>query len=221
MDSLRIVSFFNGFYRPVQSPCFPESGMKSRDIGMIDPGWRGDLVFWSEMQTLERACCKLPEFIRISDMRLLFSCPSCLQTIRTTAELPEKLTCPSCSWSKELGVEERRQDPPGECLICGCRDLWRQKDFPQRLGVAMVGMGALLSTIAWAYYLPLWSIGILLFFAFIDLMLYLFMPDVLVCYRCGARYGGSARMEKVEFYNLETAERYRQEKIRLEQGKSS
>lgn len=204
----------------MQSLGFPESGENSRDNRTINPCRRKDLVFWQNLQTLERAYCHPSGFIRISDMRLLFSCPSCLQTIRTPAELPEKLVCSSCSWSKALSVEERRQDPPGECLICGCRDLWRQKDFPQRLGVAMVAMGALLSTIAWAYYRPLWSIGILLFFAFIDLMLYLFMPDVLVCYRCGARYGGSARMEQVEFYNLETAERYRQEKIRLGQDRS-
>jgi len=51
-------------------------------------------------------------------------------------------------------------------------------------------------------------------------MLYLFMPDVLVCYRCGARYGGSAKLEEVEYFNLETSERYRQEKIRLEQDKA-
>jgi hypothetical protein len=68
--------------------------------------------------------------------------------------------------------------------------------------------------------MPLWSIGILLFFAFIDLLLYLFMPDVLVCYRCGARHGGSAGVDQIEYFNLETSERYRQEKIRLGQDKS-
>jgi len=187
---------------------------------MDDPRRKRDLVFCLELAGVERACCKFNRVIKNSAMRLTFSCPSCLEIIRTPAELPEKLACPKCSWSKRLGEAERKQDPPGECLICGCRDLWRQKDFPQRLGVAMVAMGALLSTIAWAYYEPLWSIGILLFFAFIDLMLYLFMPDVLVCYRCGARYGGSEKLEEVEYFNLETSERYRQEKIRLEQDKA-
>lgn len=85
----------------------------------------------------------------------------------------------------------------------------------------MVGIGAVLSTIAWAYYLPEWSIGILLFFALIDLLLYLFMPDVLVCYRCGARYGASAGKDQVAYFNLETAERYRQEKIRLGENPKS
>lgn len=153
------------------------------------------------------------------EMRLSFLCPSCLVPIRISTESPEKPACPKCSWSKELSEAERQQDPPKGCLICGCRDLWRQKDFPQRLGVAMVATGALLSTIAWAYYMPLWSIGILLFFAFIDLLLYLFMPDVLVCYRCGARHGGSAGVDQIEYFNLEMSERYRQEKIRLGQDK--
>lgn len=84
----------------------------------------------------------------------------------------------------------------------------------------MVATGAILSTIAWAYYLPMWSIGILLFFALVDLLLYLWMPDVLVCYRCGARYGGSTGKDEVAYFNLEKAERYRQEQIRLQQEKS-
>lgn len=154
-----------------------------------------------------------------TEMQLSYSCPSCLTPNRTPVELPEVLTCSHCSWSKSLSETELKQDPPGECLICSCRDVWRQKDFPQRLGVAMVGVGALFSTIAWAYYQPLLSIGILLGFALIDLLLYLFMPDVLVCYRCGARYRRSQAMDQVEYFNLETAERYRQEKIRLEQAR--
>lgn len=103
--------------------------------------------------------------------------------------------------------------------MCGCRDLWRQKDFPQRLGVALVAMGALLSTIAYAMYMPILSLGILLAFALGDLLLYTWMRDVLVCYRCGARYGRTNLANENRHFNLEISERYRQESIRLKNTK--
>jgi hypothetical protein len=106
---------------------------------------------------------------------------------------------------------------PTACLACGCGDLWRQKDFSPRLGLTLVGLGILLSTIAWARMEPVWAIGILMAFALVDLLLYTLMNDVAVCYRCGDR------LRHVEFaddhprFDLETHERYRQEALRLEQ----
>jgi len=100
-------------------------------------------------------------------------------------------------------------------LACGCPDLWRQKDFPQRLGLLIVGLGALLSTIAWAYMLPVVAICILMAFALVDFLLYTLMKDVLVCYRCQACLGDSAVDEDHPRFTLEVAERYRQEEIRL------
>lgn len=104
---------------------------------------------------------------------------------------------------------------PRRCLVCGCGDLWRQKDFPQKLGLALVGLGALLSTIAVALFMPLTALGVLLAFALLDLVLFVYMPDVLVCYRCGARHGRTPLGEEYPRFDLETAERYRQEAARL------
>jgi hypothetical protein len=97
--------------------------------------------------------------------------------------------------------------------------LWRQKDFPQRLGVTLVVLGAVLSTIAFACYLPLTALGVLLAFALVDLLLFTFMKDVLVCYRCHARYRGAVLEDDRPRFNLETAERYRQEAARLEDSR--
>jgi hypothetical protein len=105
------------------------------------------------------------------------------------------------------------------CLVCGCGDLWRQKDFPQRLGLALVGLGAVLSTIAVKLYMPATALGVLLAFALADLLLFAFMPDVLVCYRCAARHRHTTSGEHPRF-NLETAERYRQEVARLTEAKA-
>jgi hypothetical protein len=80
----------------------------------------------------------------------------------------------------------------------------------------MVAMGAILSTIAWAYHLPATALGVLLGFALVDLLLFTLMKDVLVCYRCNARYRDAALGEDYPRFNLEKAERYRQEAARLE-----
>jgi cytochrome c553 len=103
--------------------------------------------------------------------------------------------------------------------VCGCDDLWRQKDFPQRVGLAMVALGAILSTIAWAYHMPATALGVLLGFALVDLVLFTVMKDVLVCYRCHARYGDVTFRDDQPRFNLETAERYRQEAARLEEAR--
>lgn len=154
-------------------------------------------------------------------MRIDFACPSCQKTLAAQVPPQSQFDCPECHWTREISETGRQQDPPEACLVCGCGDLWRRKDFPQRAGLVMVALASVLSTIAWAYYLPVLAIGILLFFLLIDMGLYLFMPDVLVCYRCSAHYRRSKDLSATPYFNLETAERYRQERIRLEREEGS
>ncbi len=152
-------------------------------------------------------------------MRLDFACPACRRTTRTTSLPPQTpLRCSHCGWERGLSEEALQAGTVRRCLVCGCEDLWRQKDFPQRWGLALVVAGIVLSTIAWANWRPLWAIGILMAFALADMLLYTFMPDVLVCYRCRARHRDAAEMEKHAGFDLETAERYRQEARRVGQS---
>ncbi len=78
-----------------------------------------------------------------------------------------------------------------------------------------MGAQIVLSTIANWYWQPTLALAILLLFAFIDVLLYAVMPDILVCYRCGARHSGFDPTAKSAF-DLELAERYRQERLRVE-----
>ena len=57
-------------------------------------------------------------------------------------------------------------------------------------------------------------------FALLDLLLYTFMSDMLVCYRCSARYRHANLGVDPRRFDLEVAERYRQESIRLEESKA-
>ena len=110
---------------------------------------------------------------------------------------------------------------PANCLVCGCTDLWRQKDFDQRLGVAIVGIGILLSTTAVAYMRPGLAMIILMIFGLADWVLYAILPDRLVCYRCHAQYRRIANPIETGVFDLEVNERYRQEAIRMKQAEKS
>jgi hypothetical protein len=103
-----------------------------------------------------------------------------------------------------------------ECAICGTRDLYVQKDFPHRLGLFIVGVGIVLSSVAWWNYWYPTAIGILLITALLDLCLYYAIGDALICYRCLAQYRGVERSLEHQPFDLAIGERYRQERIRLE-----
>jgi hypothetical protein len=152
-------------------------------------------------------------------MRIIYLCPNCQETNwQTVTEATEKLPCSNCEWTRPLPADPKQRQHPDQCQVCGCRDLWRQKDFPQRLGVAMVATGAILSTIAIYYYYHLWALGILMGFALVDMILFAVMPDVLRCYRCAACYRNFDPTGGTPYFNLETSERYRQEAIRLQKS---
>lgn len=150
-------------------------------------------------------------------MHLAFLCPVCEKQTQTEFTGQENcLKCAHCEWSRPVSPDFFDDGIPNRCLACGCDDLWKQRDFPQKLGLAIVGTQILLSTLAWAWMYPLLCYGILLAFLLLDYVLYSLMPDVLVCYRCRARYRFAKLPESVPAFDLETAERYRQEAMRLE-----
>ena len=93
--------------------------------------------------------------------------------------------------------------------------MFARKDFPQRLGVGLVALGFIGSSIAWAYYLVIWSFAILFGTALIDLVLYIVMGESLTCYRCGAQYRGFEDIELHGGFDLETHEQYRQMAARM------
>lgn len=153
-------------------------------------------------------------------MQLVFACPRCERSNLLADVVPQQpLHCAHCDWQRPS--EAAADEAPANCLVCGCGDLWRQKDFPAKVGLTMVAAGVVFSTIAWSYYRPLLAIGILMGFALLDLVLFLIMPDVLVCYRCGARHRQLPLDDSVPRFNLETAERYRQETARLRESTNS
>ncbi|WP_437203511.1 hypothetical protein [Planctomicrobium sp. SH664] len=151
-------------------------------------------------------------------MYLTFICPHCDQSQRSPElRAGDVLLCGDCEWKRPLSDEALQSTVPSECLRCGNPDLWRQKNFPQWLGLTFVAVGAVTSSIAWGYHRPILALAILMGFALLDMILYMVMPDVLVCYRCRTKHHQTEMGEHAGF-NHELAERYRQEQIRLRQS---
>jgi hypothetical protein len=152
-------------------------------------------------------------------MQLVYQCARCQGTSRSlVAADTQTVTCTGCGAARDLRSELNESGAPTACVLCGCQDLWRQKDFPPQLGLTIVGLGALASSIAWSFYMPGTAIAILMAFALFDLVLYAVMKDVLVCYRCGARHRHTHPSENYPRFQLDVAERYRQEAKRLEES---
>jgi DNA-directed RNA polymerase subunit RPC12/RpoP len=149
-------------------------------------------------------------------MNITYSCPSCEAGVRQAFDATTRaLACPHCGQeikAPTASVDGRRVK---RCLVCPSSDLFVRKDFPQRLGVSIVAVGIIGSSIAWNYVNLPWTFGILFATALADLALFAVVPSALMCYRCGAQYRGVDETESHGPFNLETHEKYRQMAARL------
>lgn len=157
-------------------------------------------------------------------MNVTFACPRCEQSVRVdVAEGAAALACPACRGEIVLPPDAIVDGEVHRCLVCPSTDLFVRKDFPQRVGVAIVVFGFAISCVTWNYYYTYATFAVLFATALIDVALWFVVPNCLHCYRCDAQYRGLSGLEKHEVFNLETHERYRQQAIRLKQaaGRSS
>jgi hypothetical protein len=144
-------------------------------------------------------------------MNATFSCPGCHEAARQHFESASTgMTCPHCGQQIKFAAGSIEGDRLKRCLVCPSTDLYVRKDFPQRIGVLIVAVGIIGSSIAWSYANLPWTFGILFGTALFDLALFAVVGNALMCYRCGAQYRGTAEMDAHGQFNLETHEKYRQ-----------
>ena len=154
-------------------------------------------------------------------MNVSFQCRQCEQPVRVDVDASTReFECPACQ--TKYPVTATSQSPDGqlkECFVCGCQELFVRKDFNQRLGVTIVVIGLLASFVAWGAYYRYLSYAILFGTAFIDLVLYFTVKNMLQCYRCEACFRGLSGLDQFEPFDLETHEKFRQQAIRLAQAR--
>jgi hypothetical protein len=152
---------------------------------------------------------------RLEVVNVCFNCPSCQEPVRIDAPFPAGWRCPRCEHLRPIDGDA---DPTvAGCAFCGNRELYKKKDFPHGLGLAILTLACLASTVAYLYYQQWWTWGILIGSALFDGLLYMWVKDVVVCYRCDAHYRATAPNPEHKPFELTTYERYRQEQMRRKQ----
>ncbi|MCA9260904.1 MAG: hypothetical protein KDA61_16935 [Planctomycetales bacterium] len=152
-------------------------------------------------------------------MNVTYACPACHSVeCQDFDETTSELQCGRCGQSVASSPGSVQGDRIVKCLACPSEDLFVRKDFPQKLGVGLVVVGIIGSSIAWFYADIYWWYGILFATALIDVLLYALVGNVLMCYRCGAHYRGVAGMDAHGQFDLETHEKHRQMEARLKKS---
>ncbi len=134
--------------------------------------------------------------------------------------LPSVSSC-ACGHEQHLILPDTNDEKLKNCVACGCSQLYRQKNFPQWLGLSLLAVACSAFFVLQGLYLPRPAWIILLGSAAIDLVFYFIVGDVILCYRCQARHYGLPKQKSFDPFELPIAEKYRQERIRRElAGKS-
>jgi hypothetical protein len=153
-------------------------------------------------------------------MELTFACPECGVIDRVAAiEAAPEVGCRGCGRAHPMHRDAFDGAGLRSCPWCATADLYLQKDFPQGLGLVIVIAGFVVSTVFWYQERPVPALGVLLASALVDMALYYLVPDVTICYRCLGQYRGAGSSPDGRFrgFDLAIGERYRQEKLRIEQ----
>jgi len=150
-------------------------------------------------------------------MILNFQCPECgAESEAADIERLDAVAC-ACGYQRPIRRESFADGRVRACPWCATPELFVQKDFPRWLGLTILAIGFGVSSVFWYYYMPTWSLLVLVGTAVADGILYRVVPDVLTCYRCQCELrGGVARdTERFQAFDLEVGERYRQERLRI------
>ena len=135
-------------------------------------------------------------------MEVEFLCRECNHSNRVDANAASDLVCcEACG--KNYGEVSGFANDKGvqSCGICGCRDLYTQKDFSRKVGCAIAAIGAVLA--------PFTKLISLFVCALIDLLLYRSLPLITNCYRCKTIYRDFPLNPDHQGFNLGINDRYR------------
>jgi hypothetical protein len=149
-----------------------------------------------------------------------FACPEC--GVGASVELADTVEwqCPACDHL--LTLDHTDGDPSiHQCAVCRNAELYKKKDFPHWLGMTILVAACLGSIIPYYLYHQWLTWTILIGSAVIDGLLYLWVGDAVVCYRCNAHYRGGVTAAEHQPFELVIAERYRQERLRRERLQAS
>ena len=143
-------------------------------------------------------------------MKIQFICPHCKHELEFEDLSQDESPCPLCQKTIPLRITERmrRNNLVDRRAVCDYNTVHVQKDFNRTLGVSIFVAGAILFLLcAWKNRLVegtmVWAA-----FALADGLLYKFLPDVTICYKCYAQYREVAPNPGNQPFELGLAEKY-------------
>ena len=149
-------------------------------------------------------------------MNVAFTCPKCQRSAKVEFDSGAKeIACPQCGYALDIPAGAVVDGHVHRCLVCPSSELFVRKDFSQRLVllILFVGLGA--SCITWYFHMRYATLAILGGTALLDAVLYMFVGNLLECYRCQAGYRGVTGLDRYAPFDLEVHERHRQQLARL------
>ncbi len=149
-------------------------------------------------------------------MQIQFHCPQCKVTrFQSFDAQTTSLTCGECDSTLKTTENAVEGQHLNRCLVCPSTELFVRKNFPQRVGVAIVVIGFALSCWTWYQHMVITTFAILFATALIDVTLFAFVGELLECYRCHAQYFGVDNTAAHKGFDLEVHEKHRQQLARL------
>ena len=128
-------------------------------------------------------------------MRIAVYCTDCMERIPLpppSTQAAGEVRCSSPSKQSSIFFSHSPSVLSGErvdkCSRCGSTAFYVQKDFDQRLGCAILALGAALALLAAWKFGGVWLVPVLLAFAALDFVLARRVPPVVICYRCDTEY---------------------------------
>lgn len=127
-----------------------------------------------------------------------FLCTRCETRLARLAGEPSR-PCEECGEPNDVAA------PPAgsiieRCAACGHEELYFQKDFNRKTGIALVVVGAIFAP--WTYFLSLVGVTIL------DYVIWRVVKDVIVCYACQAVHRGYPPNPALKPFDLVTHDRH-------------
>lgn len=119
------------------------------------------------------------------------------------------MTCPRCKVAHPMRISDtlRRENRVDQCVICGGAEMFIRKDFPQRLGLAIVVVFGLAAVYCFTFsVIAAWTV--LASAVVLDLFIYVVIGKVTACYACRAEYRKCAMNPAHDGFDLATSEKY-------------
>ncbi len=138
--------------------------------------------------------------------------PSCRGRLRMSITRPgtDSTQCPRCGAPFQIDADAELAETGRVrgCTVCEGGEFFIRKDFPQRLGLLLVIVFAVVASVFYFQERIVATFATLAALVVIDAVIYLFVARVTVCYRCRAEYRGVAYNPGHASFDLATSEKY-------------